>query len=100
MDRMTVGATFNVKPVIKPKKILDARKLLHEIYVDEKIKDYVVDLVFATRTPEDYNLKDLINLIAYGASPRATIYLILAAKANAFLKGRGYVIPDDVKAIA
>ena len=100
LDRMTVGATFDVKPVVKPKKILEARKLLHEIYVDEKIKDYVVDLVFATRTPKEYNLKDLENLIAYGASPRATIYLILAAKAHAFLKNRGYVIPDDVKAIA
>jgi MoxR-like ATPase len=97
---MTTGKEIIVTPIIKPEKILQARNLIHEIYVDEKIKDYVVDLVFATRTPADYNLNDITDLIEYGASPRATIYLILAAKAHAFLKNRGYVIPDDIKAIA
>jgi MoxR-like ATPase len=100
LDRMTTGKEIIVTPIIKPEKILQARNLIHEIYVDEKIKDYVVDLVFATRTPADYNLNDITDLIEYGASPRATIYLILAAKAHAFLKNRGYVIPDDIKAIA
>ena len=70
-----------------------------QIYVDEKVKNYIVDIVFATREPENYNLKDLKPLIAYGASPRATIYLTLAAKAYAFLQGRGYVTPEDVKLI-
>ena len=68
-------------------------------YIDEKVKDYILDLVFATRTPQDYKLEDLKPLISYGASPRASIMLTLAAKANAFLQGRGYVTPDDVKQI-
>ena len=87
-----------VKKVISPADILKAREVVAQIYVDEKIKDYILNIVFATRAPDEYNL-DLKDLIAYGASPRASIYLNLAAKAHAFLKGRGYVTPEDIKAI-
>ena len=87
-----------VKKVISPKDILKAREVVAQIYVDEKIKDYILNIVFATRAPEEYGL-DLKDLIAYGASPRASIYLNLASKAHAFLKGRGYVTPEDIKAI-
>jgi len=87
-----------VRKVITPEAILRAREVISQIYVDEKIKEYIINIVFATRNPEAYNL-DLKDLIAYGASPRASIYLNLVAKAHAFLKGRGYVTPEDVKAI-
>ncbi len=87
-----------VRKVISPDAILRAREVVNQIYVDEKIKDYILNIVFATRNPEAYNL-DLKDLIAYGASPRASIYLNLVAKAHAFLKGRGYVTPEDIKAI-
>ncbi len=87
-----------VKKVISPDAILKAREVINQIYVDEKIKDYILNIVFATRNPEAYNL-DLKDLIAYGASPRASIYLNLVAKAHAFLRGRGYVTPEDIKAI-
>ncbi len=87
-----------IKKVISPEDILKAREVVAQIYVDEKIKDYILNIVFATRAPQEYNL-DLKDLIAYGASPRASIYLNLVAKAHAFLKGRGYVTPEDVKAI-
>ncbi len=87
-----------VQKVISPDAILKAREVVNQIYVDEKIKDYILNIVFATRNPEAYNL-DLKDLIAYGASPRASIYLNLVAKAHAFLSGRGYVTPEDVKAI-
>ncbi len=87
-----------VRKVITPDAILRAREVVNQIYVDEKIKDYILNIVFATRNPEAYNL-DLKDLIAYGASPRASIYLNLVAKAHAFLKGRGYVTPEDIKAI-
>lgn len=87
-----------VKKVVAPDAILRAREVVNQIYVDEKIKEYIINIVFATRNPEAYNL-DLKDLIAYGASPRASIYLNLVAKAHAFLKGRGYVTPEDVKAI-
>jgi MoxR-like ATPase len=87
-----------VKKVVTPEAILRAREVVNQIYVDEKIKEYIINIVFATRNPEAYNL-DLKDLIAYGASPRASIYLNLVAKAHAFLKGRGYVTPEDVKAI-
>src|SRR5258707_5859860 len=85
-------------PMVTPQQILDARKVINEIYIDDKVKDYIVDLVCATRDPEAYKiqLKDFIQL---GASPRATIALTLAAKAFAFLRGRGYVTPQDVKSI-
>jgi len=98
MNRMTVGATFDVQPVIQPEMILKAREVVNRIYVDDKVKEYIVDVVYATRNPEAYNL-DLGELIDYGASPRATINLALAAKAHAFMKGRGYITPDDVKNI-
>jgi MoxR-like ATPase len=88
-----------VQAVIHPKDILDLRKVVDEIYVDPKIENYVLDLVFATRQPGEFGIKDLEPLIAYGASPRASIYLIKAAKAYAFLRKRGYVIPEDVRAI-
>jgi MoxR-like ATPase len=99
LDRMAVThAEPGAKPVVAPEEILAARDLVDEIYVDDKIKDYVVSLVFATRDPAGASL-DLGPLIQYGASPRATLALTLAAKANAFLNGRGYVTPQDVKTI-
>jgi MoxR-like ATPase len=84
---------------VTPADILAARALVDQIYLDDKIKEYVVNLVFATREPQTFQL-DLGPLIEYGASPRATLYLTLAAKAHAFLQGRGYVTPQDVKSIA
>ncbi|MEI7640623.1 MAG: MoxR family ATPase [bacterium] len=98
INRMTVGNEIAVANVLKPKDIIDMRKVVDEIYVDEKIKQYAVDLVFATRKPQDYKL-DLGQIIEYGCSPRASINLILAAKANAFINGMGYVSPDDMKQI-
>ncbi|MBF0520606.1 MAG: MoxR family ATPase [Nitrospirae bacterium] len=85
--------------VVTPKEITDAQKVIDEIYMDEKIEKYIVDIVFATRKPQDYKLSDLSGLIQYGASPRATIYLALASKAAAFMQGRGFVTPQDVKSI-
>lgn len=99
LERMTTGRKIQISPVIDVEKIIELRKLLHEIYIDDKVKDYIVDLVFATRFPEEYNLKDLKPLISCGGSPRASIMLTLVAKANAFMNGRGYVTPDDVKEI-
>ncbi len=90
---------FEIQPVTSPAEILAARDLVDEIHVDAKVQNYIVDLVMATRNPESYGLK-LKDLIQFGGSPRATINLTLAAKANAFLAGRGYVIPQDVKEIA
>jgi len=98
MDRMTVGETPTVQAVVTPEDMLRARKVVTEIYIDEKVKDYIVDIVFATRRPEAYGL-DITDLISYGASPRASIYLNLAAKAHAFLRGRGFVTPEDIKSI-
>ncbi|MBS1729438.1 MAG: MoxR family ATPase [Bacteroidetes bacterium] len=89
-----------IEPVVTIQQILDSRKLVKQIYMDEKIEDYIVDIVFATRQPGKYGLRNLENLIQYGGSPRASVNLALAAKANAFLKKRGFVIPDDVKEIA
>jgi MoxR-like ATPase len=99
LERMTSGGPVSVKPVVTPEEIKKARDTVKEIYVDEKVKNYIVDVVFATREPENYNLKDLKPLISFGASPRATINLTLASKAYAFLQGRGYVTPEDVKII-
>ncbi len=90
---------IEVSPVVAPEKILEARKVVNEIYMDEKIERYIVDIVFATRNPKAYGINDLDGLIEYGASPRASIYLTLAAKAYAFVKRRGYVTPQDVKSI-
>ncbi len=95
----TVGK-IEVKPVISQEQILRARDVVNDIYADEKIEHYVIQLVHATRKPDAYGLEKLIPLIAYGASPRASINLILAAKAYAFLKRRGYVIPEDIRAMA
>ena len=88
-----------VNPVISPEEILKARNLLNEVYIDEKIEKYILDIVFATRNPKELGLNNLAELISYGASPRATINLALGAKAMAFIKRRGYVIPEDVRAI-
>jgi MoxR-like ATPase len=99
MDRMTVGKPITITARVNPQDILEARKVVTGIYVDEKVKDYILSIVFATREPAKYGLPELTDLISYGGSPRATIYLNLAAKAHAFLKGRGYITPEDVKAI-
>ncbi len=88
-----------IEPVIEPKEILKARKIVREVYIDEKIENYITDIVFSTRYPSDYKLKNLEPLISYGGSPRASIYLALASKALAFIKRRGYVIPEDVRAV-
>ncbi len=100
LQRMTGDPLPPVTPVVNPAQILHAREVTRGIYVDEKIQEYVLDLVFSTREPETYGMEDLKPLIDYGASPRATIYLIQAAKAHAFLQGRGYVIPEDIKQMA
>jgi MoxR-like ATPase len=99
MQQQTSENIPEVKPIISPKDILKARKVLNDVYMDEKIDRYIVDIVFATRNPEEYQLNDLSPLIAFGASPRASIYLKLAAQAHAFLRRRGYVTPEDVKTI-
>jgi MoxR-like ATPase len=98
----TMGFTskkIDVNPVINPADILKARGVVDEVYMDEKLEKYILDIVFATRDPKKYQLDDLVELIQYGASPRATIYLCLAAKAYAFIQGRGYVTPQDIKSI-
>jgi MoxR-like ATPase len=99
LDMMAVtNASMDIQAAIKPQDIADVRSVVDEIYIDEKIKDYIVDVVLATRNPQDFGL-DLGNFISFGASPRATIYLAVAAKAHAFLQQRGYVTPQDVKSI-
>ncbi|MGH1363082.1 MAG: AAA family ATPase [Calditrichia bacterium] len=97
--QMGDGAALETKAVVKPKEIVAARKLVNQVYMDEKIERYIVDLVFATRDPESYGLRDLKPLLAFGASPRASLSLKAAAKAHAFLRRRGYVTPEDIKAI-
>ncbi len=100
LDRMaSTNPVQTIEPVMSPDAIAEARRVVDEIYIDDKIKDYIVDLVLATRQPGDYNL-DLADLIQYGASPRATINLTIASRANAFLDARGYVVPQDVKDVA
>jgi MoxR-like ATPase len=99
MRRMTRGTVETVKPVVTPADIVKARQVVTEVYMDEKVERYIVDIVFATREPKKYGLDELEDLISYGASPRASIFLALAAKAQAFLRGRGYVTPEDVRAI-
>ena len=100
LQRMSkTGAKFEIEPVTTPDEIIAARALVDEVHVDAKVQNYIVDLVMATRTPESYGL-NLKELIQFGGSPRATINLTLAARANAFLAGRGYVTPQDVKGIA
>ena len=100
IDRMTSGAPPEVAPVVDSQYILSAREIVRQVYVDEKIKDYVLNLVVATREPGRAGLGELEALIEYGASPRAGISLIAAARAYAFLRGRGYVVPDDIKQLA
>jgi MoxR-like ATPase len=97
MNRMAGQKPVAVNAVVQPEDILRAREVVRSIYIDEKIKNYIVNLVSATRDPEAFNIKNLKRFIMYGASPRATIYLNIASRAYAFLKGRGYVIPDDIK---
>ncbi len=89
-----------IRPIMGTKEIEEARKVVGEVYLDEKIEQYITDIVFATRYPEKYNLKDLKGLISFGGSPRASINLALAARSYAFIKHRGYVIPEDVRAVA
>jgi len=98
-DRMATGAEIKVNPVVTPEDILRARSVVNQVYIDDKIKNYIVDIVFATREPKNHNLEALEDMIEYGASPRASIYLHRAARAHAFLKRRGYVTPEDVKAV-
>jgi len=100
LKRMSFTSKTNeVNAVISPKEIIRARSVVDEIYMDEKLEKYILDIVFATREPKKYKLDELQGLIEYGASPRATIYLTLASKAYAFIQGRGYVTPQDVKSI-
>ena len=94
------GERVNVKPILKAEEIIEARKVVRQVYLDEKIERYIVDIVFATRYPEKYGLKDLKDMIGFGGSPRASINLALAARTYAFIKRRGYVIPEDVRAVA
>jgi len=88
-----------VRPLVTPADIVDTRKVVQQIYIDEKIQKYIVDIVFATRFPSDYGLNDLKSMISFGASPRASINMALASRAYAFLRNRGYVIPEDVRAV-
>jgi MoxR-like ATPase len=99
MDRNTGAPRPPVQKVVTTADILRARSVLRQVYVDDKVKDYIVNITFATREPQKYGLAEIKDLIAYGGSPRATIYLNLGAKAHAFVRGRGYVTPEDVKAV-
>jgi MoxR-like ATPase len=99
MDRMTAPEPLKAEQVVTPAELLDARGIIKQVYVDDKVKDYIVEVVFATRQPQKHGLKDLAPLIEFGASPRASIALNLAARAHAFLRHRGYVTPEDVKAV-
>ena len=94
------GDKINVRPILKSEEIIEARKVVRQVYLDEKIEKYIVDIVFATRYPEKYDLKELKEMIGFGGSPRASINLALAARSYAFIKRRGYVIPEDVRAVA
>ncbi len=100
MKQNVDGTQKPMKHVVSPKEILAAREVVRQVYMDEKIDRYILDIVFATREPKTFKLDKLVPLISYGASPRATINLALAAKAHAFIKRRGYVIPEDVRSIA
>lgn len=99
MRRMTKKEIPQVSSVVTPQEIIRARSVVHDVYIDEKIEKYIIDIVFATRNPEEYGLGELKDLISYGASPRASIYLTMASKAHAFLRHRGYVTPEDVRSI-
>ncbi len=93
------AAKKNITPVVSTKDIIETRSVVEKIYIDEKIEKYIVDIVFASRFPKDYGLNDLSSIISFGASPRASISLAIASRAYAFLKGRGFVIPEDVRAV-
>lgn len=95
-----LGEDYTITPVVSKQDIIDARRVVRSVYMDEKIEKYIVDIVFATRFPEDYGLKNLKGMIAFGGSPRASINMALAAKAYAFIKRRGYVVPEDIRAVA
>jgi MoxR-like ATPase len=99
MDRMTSIEPSKAMGVVTTAELLDAKRVIQQIYMDDKVKDYIVDVVFATREPAKHGLKDLAPLIEFGASPRASIALSMAARAHAFLRHRGYVTPEDVKAV-
>jgi MoxR-like ATPase len=100
MDRVAGKELPRLEPVVSPEQLLRAGQIVSEIYIDPKVKDYLVNIVFATREPAQSGLKDLAGFIEYGASPRATIYLNMAARAHAFLRHRGFVTPEDIKAVA
>jgi len=99
MDRMTATVKLGAEQVVTPQEVAEARGVIQEVYIDEKIRDYIVNIVHATREPKAHGLGELSDFIAFGASPRASIYLNLAARAHAFLRHRGYVTPEDIKAI-
>jgi MoxR-like ATPase len=99
MRRMSTGPEPEVRTVVQPDEIIRARKAVEMIYIDPQVEQYIVDLVFATRQPAEYGLGSLVDLISFGASPRASINLAKAARANAFLRRRGYVTPEDVRSI-
>ena len=94
------GEKIEVRPVLRPEEIIEARKIVRQVYIDEKIEQYIADIVFATRFPDKYGMLQLKDMILFGASPRASINLALAARAYAFIKRRGYVVPEDVRAVA
>lgn len=94
------GEKVEIRPILTAQEIIEARKVVRQVYLDEKIEKYIVDIVFATRYPENYDLKELKDMIGFGGSPRASINLALAARSYAFIKRRGYVIPEDVRAVA
>ena len=100
LERASTIDKKKIKSVVKTKTILEAQKLVNDIYIDPKIHDYILNIVFATRNPEKFNLDNLKDLITFGASPRASINLVLASKSKAFIDGRGYVVPEDVKYVA
>ena len=100
INRANTQNDKKIKSVVKAKTILEAQNLVNDIYIDSKISEYILNIVFATRDPEKFNLSKLADLISFGASPRASINLVLASKAKAFIDGRGYVIPEDVKYVA
>ncbi len=99
LERTVLQAPVKLKPVVEIAQLARLREVVKLVYMDDKVKHYILDIVFATRNPADYGISDISGLIEFGASPRATIFLALAAKAHAFLRGRGYVIPEDVKVI-
>ncbi len=99
MDRMATSAPLGAKPVVTPAQILEARKVVDEVYIDEKIKEYIIDIVFSTREPAKFGMPEMEKFVEYGASPRATLALNQAARAHAFLRHRGYVTPEDIKSI-